>query len=93
MAIFKYKRLVPTFIPLAFELLRHFVRDFTHNENIRKTDKSTENMANVEHLLVRLEKKMQNNRETFEKITTRLTIWLAVNSILLIGILVKLLFF
>jgi hypothetical protein len=93
MAISGFRRFMPTFIPLAFELFRHFKRDMAHNGNIRKTDKTSEKMATMEHLLVRLEKKIQNNRETFERISGKITIWLALNSILLIGILVKLFFF
>ena len=84
------KSFMPAFIPLAFELFRHFKRDVNHNGNIRKTDKTAEKMATMEHLLVRLEKKIQNNRETYERIALRITVWLAVNSLLLIAIVVKL---
>jgi len=49
-------------------------------------------MATVEHMLVRLERKIQQNRETYEKIATRIQIWLAINSVLLIAIAVKLFF-
>lgn len=88
-----FRRFIPAYIPLAFELIRHFRRDVSHNGNIRKTDKTTEKMATMEHMLVRLEKKIQVNRETYEKIAGRVIIWLAINSVLLIGIAVKLFFY
>jgi len=88
-----FKRFIPAYIPLVFELIRHFRRDLSHNGNIRKTDNTTEKMATMEHMLVRLEKKIQVNRETYEKIAGRVIIWLAINSVLLIGIAVKLFFF
>ncbi len=85
-----FRRFMPAFIPLAFELFRHFKRDVNHNGNIRKSDKSTEKLATLEHMLVRLEKKIQHNRETYEKIANRIMIWLALNSLVLIAIAVKL---
>jgi len=93
MAVSGLRRFMPTFIPLAFELIRHFKRDLSHNGKIRNTDKTSEKIATMEHLLVRLEKKIQNNRETYEKIASKILIWLAINSLLLVGILVKLFFF
>ena len=92
MATTGFRRFLPAYLPLVFELFRHFRRDLSHNGNIRKTDKTAEKMATVEHMLVRLERKIQQNRETYEKIATRIQIWLAINSVLLIAIAVKLFF-
>ena len=83
-----FNKMIPAFIPLAFELVRHFQRDANHN-NIKKTDKAAEKIATVEHLLVRLEKKVQLNREVYMKIANRITIWLGINSAILIVILLK----
>jgi pyruvate/oxaloacetate carboxyltransferase len=93
MAISGFRRFMPTFLPLAFEIFRHFKRDLNHNGNIRKADKSTEKLATMEHMLVRLEKKIQHNRETYEKIAGRVYFWLLINSAMLIAILVKLFFY
>ncbi|MCB5264941.1 MAG: hypothetical protein PHT37_01325 [Candidatus Cloacimonetes bacterium] len=86
-------RFMPAFIPLMFEVFRHFKRDLSHNDSIRKTDKSVEKMATIEHMLVRLERKIQHNRETYIKIANRVTLWLIINSALLVTILIKLFFF
>lgn len=86
-------RFMPAFIPILFELFRQFKRNALHDESIRKTDKSAEKLATIEHMLVRLERKIQHNRDTYEKIASRVMIWLIINSALLVAILVKLLFF
>lgn len=86
-------RFMPAFIPLLFELFRQFRRNFSHNESIRKSDISAEKLATIEHMLVRLERKIQHNRDTYEKIANKVTIWLIINSALLITILIKLFFF
>ena len=84
---------MPTFIPLVFELVRHFKRDTNHNQNIRKNDKTTEKLATVEHLMVRLEKKVQLNRDVYVQNFKQLRLWLALNSVILIAILVKVFFY
>jgi hypothetical protein len=88
-----FNRFIPTFIPLLFELLRHFQRDNSHNQNIRKSDKTAEKLATMEHLMVRLEKKVQLNRDVYMKSFNQLRLWLALNSILLIAILIKVFFY
>ncbi|MDZ4182610.1 MAG: hypothetical protein U1B83_07030 [Candidatus Cloacimonadaceae bacterium] len=85
--------MIPTFIPLAFELLRHFKRDNNHNNNIKKFDKTQEKLATVEHLIVRLEKKVQQGKDSTQAISSRLQIWLALNSAILIAIAIKVFFY
>jgi len=87
------RRFLPAYLPLVFELFRHLKRDMSHNGNIRKTDHTAEKMATMEHMLVRLERKIQHNRETYEKIAGKVMIWLAINSVLLIAIGVKIFFY
>lgn len=88
-----FNRFIPAFIPLVFELVRQFKRDNNHNSNIKKTDKTAEKMGNLEHLMVRLEKKVQLNRDVYNKSFNQLRLWLFVNTALLIAIVVKLFFY
>ncbi|MCB5277832.1 MAG: hypothetical protein WC252_00410 [Candidatus Cloacimonadaceae bacterium] len=88
-----FRRFIPAYLPLLFELIRHFKRDLNHNGNIRKADHNSEKMATIEHMLVRLEKKIQYNRETYEKIANRIYLWLTINSVLLIAIGIKIFFY
>lgn len=87
-----FKRFIPTFIPLFLELLRHLKRDSNHNNNIKKFDKTQEKLSSVEHLLVRLEKKVIQQRDDISQKTYHIKLWLAVNSALLIAIVIKLFF-
>ncbi|MDP2172470.1 MAG: hypothetical protein Q8M98_03545 [Candidatus Cloacimonadaceae bacterium] len=87
------KKFIPAVLPLLWELFRHFKRDSGHNNNIKKFDKTQEKLATVEHLIVRLEKTVQQSRETTQTINNRLQIWLALNSAILIAIAVKLFFY
>ncbi len=88
-----FNRFIPAFIPLVFELVRQFKRDNNHNSNIKKTDKIAEKMGNFEHLMVRLEKKVQLNRDVYNKSFNQLRLWLFLNTALLIAIVVKLFFY
>jgi len=88
-----FNRFIPTFIPLFFELLRHIRRDSNHNQNIKKGDKTTEKLGTLEHMMVRLEKKVQQNREVYTRNFNQLKWWLILNSALLIAILVKVFFY
>jgi len=86
----KMKTLLPTFIPLAMEMMRLFKRNTKHDQDIKKKDRTAEKLGSLEHLMVRLEKKVQHNREIYKKSLNKIRIWLCINSILLIAILVKL---
>ena len=86
----KFKKLIPSFIPFAYELIHIYKRNAKHDQNIRKKDRTAEKIGSLEHLMVRLEQKVQQNREIYIKSFNKIKIWLAINSILLIAILVKL---
>lgn len=86
----KFKRFIPTFIPLLFEVIRHFRRDSAHDRNIKKFDKSREQLSTIEHLLVKLEKNVKNQRENTRLFQIKLMWWLGINSAILIAIAVKL---
>lgn len=88
-----FNRFMPAFIPLLFEVMRHLRRDSNHNSNIKKNDRTTEKLGTIEHLMVRLEKKVQLNRDVYNKSFNQLRWWLIINSALLIAILVKLFFY
>jgi len=88
-----FSRFIPTFIPLFFELMRHLRRDANHNQNIKKSDKTAEKLGTMEHMMVRLEKKVQQNRDYYTRSYNQLRWWLILNSALLIAIFVKVFFY
>ncbi len=84
-----FKRFIPSFLPLAFELFQHFNRNKAHDANIKKLDKTQEKLATVEHMMVRLEKKIQTNRNEIQKLAVRVQIFLIANLVVLISVLLK----
>ncbi len=84
-----FKRFLPSFITIAFELMEHWKRDSAHNSNIKKLDKTSEQLGTIEHMLVRLEKKIQTNREMVDKLKSVLFISMATNLFLLIIIFLR----
>ena len=68
-----FNRFIPAFIPLVFEVMRHLRRDTNHNSDIKKFDKSQEKLGTIEHLLVRLEKKMIQHRDYAQAFNNRIT--------------------
>jgi hypothetical protein len=93
MAGLNMKKIIPTFIPLLFEIFSHMRRDSAHNNNIKKFDHTEEKLSTIENLLIKQDKKEMLVRDEFKKAVLRIQIWLVLNSALLIAILVKLFFF
>ena len=89
MAEKNYKKFLPSFITIVFELLEHWKRDSAHNNNIKKLDKTTEQLGTIENMLIRLEKKIQTNRDMVEKLKGFLFISLAANLVFLAVILLR----
>ncbi len=86
------KKLIPAFIPLVMEIVSHIKRDTSHNNDIKKFDKTQEQLSTIENLVVRQEKKLLSTRDEMKAANLRLQIWLLVNSALLIAIVIKLFF-
>ncbi len=86
-----FKSFLPSFITIAFELMQHWKRDYAHNNNIKKLDKTTEKLGTIENMLLRLEKKIQANRNLINRLQQILFVSLGANLILLLIILIKLL--
>ncbi len=84
-----YKRFMPSFITLLFDLFEHFRRNKAHDNSIKRLDKTQEKLATVEHMLVRLEKKIQHNRDTIKQVSVRIQIYLIANFVVLVAVLLK----
>jgi len=89
MAEKNFKRFLPSFITIIFELMEHWRRDASHNSNIKKLDKTAEQLGTIEHMLVRLEKKIQTNRDLVDKLRIYLIVSVVANLFLLIIILAR----
>jgi uncharacterized membrane protein (DUF106 family) len=64
--------LVNSLITAFFEIVKHFLTDFENIQKVKKIDKFKEGLQNVEHLIVRLEEKIEQNRKEIEDLKNRL---------------------
>ena len=70
-----------------FDIVKHFINDMDNNRKLKKIDRYSEKFSTLEHMLVRLEKKMDDNRHQIEDLKNRL-LW--GNIIIIVLILVNL---
>lgn len=89
MAKFNFKKILPLMIPLIIEVSRYLRPGITAPSK----DKSHNQVATLENLLVRMERKVQENRLQVYKLRKLIIVWSTINSALLVAILVRLLFF
>lgn len=79
--------LASSFVTAFFDLVRHFITDFDNKQKVKKIDKYKEGMQNIEHLIIRLEDKIENNRREIEDLKNRL-LWGNIISIVLLLIII-----
>jgi len=81
-----FKRFIPALIPLVMEIINRTRRERNHDKDIEKIDQAQEKLATLENLMVKMEKKFQNNREDVEKKLATIKTFLIINTILLLFI-------
>lgn len=86
-----FSKFIPAFITILFELSSRFRRDANHNSNIKKIDETQERLSNIEHMLIRLEKKIQTNRDIMMSLTKKLYLVMLANIILIVIVLLNIL--
>lgn len=60
------------FITAFFDIVKHFISDFDNRQKVKKIDRYQEGMQNLEHLIVRLEDKIEQNRHYIEELKSRI---------------------
>ncbi|MBC8385190.1 MAG: hypothetical protein H8E57_06695 [Candidatus Cloacimonetes bacterium] len=68
----KSNPLITGLINMFFDIMKHFIKDFENVRKIKKIDNIGEKFSNLEHLLVRMEDKIQDNRRQIEELKNRL---------------------
>ncbi len=74
-------------ISMVFDLIKHLIKDFELSRNVKKIDKFSEKFSNIEHLMIRLEEKFQDNRKEIEELKNKL-LW---SNVIIIALLVTIL--
>jgi hypothetical protein len=59
-------------IKLFFDMIKHFIKDFENIRKVKKIDNFAEKFSSLEHMLIRLENKIQENRKIIEDLKNRI---------------------
>ncbi|RLC46461.1 MAG: hypothetical protein DRI23_12350 [Candidatus Cloacimonadota bacterium] len=59
-------------INMFFDMIKHFMKDFENIRKVKKIDNVNDKFSSLEHMLVRLEDKIQDNRHQIEELKNRL---------------------
>ena len=59
-------------ISTFFDIIKHFINDFDNSRKIKKIDRFSEEFSTLEHLMIRLEKKLAENRHKIDDLKSRL---------------------
>ncbi len=74
-------------INMFFDMIKHFLKDFENLKKVKKIDNVADKFSTLEHMLVRLEDKIQQNRYQIEDLKNRL-LWGNIIIIVLVGIVI-----
>lgn len=74
-------------VSMGFDFLKNFIHDFERNKTLKQADKITEQFSTLEHLVLKLEAKMNENRKEIEALKFRILM----GNIIIIGLLVAIL--
>jgi len=77
-------------IKAFFDLINHFIKDFDNIRKVKKIDKFSDEFSTLEHLLIRLEKKLDEQRFQIEDLKTRI-LW--GNIVIIVLILLNIFYF
>ena len=59
-------------IKLFFDMIKHFIKDFENMRKVKKIDNFADKFSSLEHMLIRLENKIQENRKYIEDLKNRI---------------------
>ena len=76
-------------LPLVYEGVKHLRRDALHNGKISKVDKTQERLGTLEHLTVKLEKKVKSVQDAVETTKRQLMLLAFINLAFVITVLLK----
>ncbi|MDP8200866.1 MAG: hypothetical protein P9M11_01850 [Candidatus Tenebribacter burtonii] len=71
-------------INIFFDMIKHFIKDFDYMRKVKKIDTTAEKFSALEHMIVRLENKINDNWKDIEELKSRLFWGNAINIVLLL---------
>ena len=64
--------LTTNIIKIFFDFVKHIIKDFEQSRSVSKIDKFSEEFSNLEHLVIKLDDKLQENRRMIETLKNQL---------------------
>jgi len=77
-------------INIFFDMIKHFIKDFENMRKVKKIDTAAEKFFALEHMLIRLEERINDNWKVVEELKTKL-LWGNVINIALLLVIIYLL--
>ncbi|MBT3168504.1 MAG: hypothetical protein HN952_03135 [Candidatus Cloacimonetes bacterium] len=68
----KDSSILSNLVKMMFDIFKHFIKDFENMRKVNKIDKVNKKFSNLEHLIIRLEDKIANNRHQIEELKNRI---------------------
>ena len=59
-------------INMFFDMIKHFIKDFDNMRKVKKIDNMQDKFATIEHMQVKLEDKISENRRLIEELKNRI---------------------
>ena len=77
-------------INVFFDMVKHFIRDFENMRKVKKIDTASEKISALEHMIIRLEEKLNDNWRVVNELKSKL-LWGNVINIALLLVIIYLL--
>lgn len=77
-------------INVFFDMIKHFIRDFENIRKVKKIDTASEKISALEHMIIRLEEKLNDNWRVVNELKSKL-LWGNVINIALLLVIIYLL--
>lgn len=73
-------------INIFFDMIKHFIKDFDNMRKVKKIDTAAEKFSALEHMLIRLEERINDNWKIVEELKHKLLWGNVINIALLLAI-------
>ena len=73
-------------IHLFFDMIKHFIKDFENMRKVKKIDTAAEKFSALEHMIIRLEKRIEDNWRVVNELKSKLLWGNVINIVLLLAI-------
>ncbi len=68
----KSNPIISNFVSLFFDLMKHFIKDFENIRKVKKIDKFDDKFHSLEHLIVKMQEKIDKNRMLLDDMKNRI---------------------